>query len=390
MAELVGKGTGVCEGKGGSLHLADFAVGCMGESRTVSSIPIAAVASLSARTLRNGRVVLRREAPPGTRGTPSAGRPGAAARMRGVQVWRAPEEVPEGLDPAVVSVGVFDGVHRGHRVVLDRAVARARAERAVAVAVTFDPHPVEVVRPGVRVPRLATLERRLALLGGTGVDAVLVLAFTPGLAALAPEEFAERVLRGRLHAGSVVVGAGFRFGHRARGDVALLERLGFAVEAVPLVPGAAGERVSSSAVRAAISEGRLADALAGLGHPWVLDGVVVPGDRRGRTLGYPTANVAAAAGLLLPADGVYAGRLQVGGAWLPAAVSVGANPTFGDVAERRVEAHVIDRDDLDLYGERVALELVARLRGMERFDGLDPLLAQMADDVAVARAVLAR
>lgn len=302
-----------------------------------------------------------------------------------MQVWAGLDAVPAGAGPSVVSIGVFDGVHRGHAAVLGRAVALARQAGRAAVAVTFDPHPVEVVRPGVHVPRLTTLSRRVALIAELGIDACLVLPFTAELASLPAPVFADSVLRAALNAAEVVVGADFRFGHRAAGDVQTLRDLGFAVDAI--APVGNGERWSSTAVRTALERGRVEDAAVILGRPHRLEGVVVRGDQRGRELGYPTANLAVVGGLLVPADGVYAGWLGVQGERLPAAISVGANATF-DGVERRVEAYALDRADLDLYDEPASLDLVTRLRPMVRFDGVEPLLAQMARDVAEARAVL--
>lgn len=302
-----------------------------------------------------------------------------------MQRWDGLEAVPSTLVSTVASIGVFDGVHRGHAAVLTRAVATAQARGALAVVVTFDPHPIEVVRPGVQVPRLTTLERRVELFSGLGLDGCLVLPFTPDLASLTPAEFATQVLADALHAEAVVVGADFRFGYKAAGDLETLRDQGFDVTGVE--PVGDGERWSSTRIRQALEQGAVEDASTALGRPHRLDGTVVQGDRRGRELGYPTANLQVAPGLLVPADGVYAGWLVVEGTPLPAAVSVGANATFGGV-ERRVEAYVLDRDDLDLYGATVSLDLVVRLRAMERFDSVQPLLAQMAADVAQARAVL--
>ena len=306
-----------------------------------------------------------------------------------MQRWDGLGEVPEDLAASVVSVGVFDGVHRGHAAVVGAAVDAARELDTRAVVATFDPHPVEVLRPGVRVPRLATLDRRLELLGELGVDAVLVLPFTTELAELGPEEFVDAVLVTALRARGVVVGGDFRFGHRASGDVPLLERLGeakgFEVRAVAPVGDA--DRWSSTRAREALAAGLVADAERILGRPHRLEGTVVRGEQRGRELGYPTANIATPEELLVPADGVYAGWLRLGSQALPAAASIGTNPTF-DGSARTVEAYVLDRDDLDLYGARVGLDLVARLRGMERFAGVPELKAAMARDVEQARFLL--
>lgn len=308
-----------------------------------------------------------------------------------VQVWEGPEGVPAGWGRCVVTVGVFDGVHRGHRAVVDATVRRARADGVPAVAITFDPHPVAVLRPESAPALLTSVRQRAGLLAAAGVDAVWVVPFTRAFAALEPEAFAAEVLRGRLHAVAVVVGEDFRFGHRAAGDVGLLrhlgDRLGFAVEAVAL-SGSAGVRWSSTAARQALAEGDVDAAARILGHPPRVDGPVVVGDRRGRALGYPTANLAPGYPAALPADGVYAGWLiRADGTRLPAAVSVGTNPTF-DGRQRRVEAYALDRDDLDLYGEHVTVEFTARLRGQERFADVEALRRQMAADVAAARPLL--
>jgi riboflavin kinase/FMN adenylyltransferase len=304
--------------------------------------------------------------------------------------WRGLEQVPEDLGRSAVSIGVFDGVHRGHAAVLGAAVRAAGADGLLPVVVTFDPHPVEVLRPEVRVPRLATLERRLQLLEQLGVEAVLVLPFTEQTAAEPPEQFVAEVLVDALHAGRVVVGSDFRFGHKAAGDVPLLRTLGaaagFTVDAVePL--GEGGQRWSSTSIRQALAEGRVEDAAVALGRPHRLVGMVERGEQRGRELGYPTANIAVAEGLLVPADGVYAGWLLTGSERLAAAVSVGSNPTF-DATERTVEAYALDRDDLDLYGQPVALDLTSHLRAMERFAGVAELQSAMARDVERARVLL--
>ncbi len=311
--------------------------------------------------------------------------------------WTGVSDVPEGWGPSVVTVGTFDGVHRGHQHLVGRAVARARALGVAAVAVTFHPHPAAVLRPERAPTVLAPLERRLDLLAELGLDAALVLAFTRELAAEPPGQFVDEVLAGPLRARAVVVGEGFRFGHRAAGDVALLAALGrergFDVDAVPRVGDERGGW-SSSLVRRLVADGDVVGARRVLGRDHRVEGLVVHGDARGRTLGYPTANLAAepaVGGAAVPADGVYAGRLTVLGpqpsAPLPAAVSIGTNPTFGGTS-RRVEAYVLDRTDLDLYDRRVAVDLVELLRPTLAFASVEELLAQMALDVDRARAVL--
>jgi riboflavin kinase / FMN adenylyltransferase len=304
-------------------------------------------------------------------------------------------EVPSGWQPSVVTIGVFDGVHLGHRALLD-AARRRSMERGLSgawvpvVAVTFDPHPNEVVREGSHPPLLATVDHRVELLYDAGADAVVVLPFTPEMAQLTPEEFARQVLADRLHAVAVVVGRNFRFGHRASGTVDTLaelgQRLGFEVDVVDLVTGEGdgGEVAwSSSYVRQCVKEGDVEAASAVLGRLHRITGTVVHGDHRGRGLGYPTANLAPSRHAAVPADGVYAGWLVAladDHRW-PAAISIGTNPTF-DGETRRVEAYVLGRDDLELYGLDVGLDFQARLRATLRFDSVEDLLAQMADDVA--------
>lgn len=323
-----------------------------------------------------------------------------------MQVFTGLEQVPAAFGPSVVTIGNFDGVHRGHQAVLGRLVRLARADGRRAVALTFDPHPAVVHRPASAPDLLTGLTDRLDLLARTGLDATLVVPYTLELAALTPEEFVTRYLTGALGARTVVVGHDVRFGKGNVGTLATMVELGgahgFEVVAVDDVgqclPGDDGSthRWSSSAARALLAEGDVAGAAEVLGRPHRVRGTVVHGDARGRELGFPTANLGAIEGMV-PADGVYAGRLLRPGlaaaspghpdADLPAAISIGTNPTF-DGVERRVEAYVLDRDDLDLYDEPVVLDLVARLRPTLRFDGIDPLVAQMHEDVAQARRVL--
>jgi riboflavin kinase/FMN adenylyltransferase len=316
-----------------------------------------------------------------------------------VQRFNGLDAVPGDFGPSVVSIGNFDGVHRGHRAVLEGVVARARARGLAAVAVTFEPHPVAVLFPERAPAVLTTLEHRLELLEETGLDAVLVLEFTLEFAQWSPERFVREVFVDALHAQVVVVGRDTRFGHRNSGDVSTLRELGaelgFSVEVLQDVGAdGTGPRWSSSRVRELLAEGDVAGAAQLLGRPHRVTGIVVHGDHRGRELGYPTANLSQDAQGQVPADGVYAGRLlrlgaprQAPDAVMPAAISVGTNPTF-DGVQRRVEAYVLDRDDLDLYGESVAVEFVERLRPTLRFDGVEALVTQMALDVARSREVL--
>lgn len=288
---------------------------------------------------------------------------------------------------AVLCIGVFDGVHRGHRALLDEGLRQARSLDLPLTAVTFDPHPMAVVAPGSVPASLATLEHRIALLHEAGADDVHVLAFDHQMAALTPREFIERELVGHLGARAVVVGEDFRFGHGAAGSVRTLEdegaRLGFTATGVPLV-GTGTERWSSTAIRRLVEAGDVAGAAIALGRLYAMDGEVVHGDHRGRELGYPTANLAWAQNPVVPADGVYAGWLVDAGERLPAAISVGRNPQF-DGRDRRVESYVIDRADLDLYGHPVRVEFLERLRGQETFSDVPALIEQMERDVDHAR-----
>ncbi|MGH3423283.1 MAG: bifunctional riboflavin kinase/FAD synthetase, partial [Nocardioidaceae bacterium] len=260
--------------------------------------------------------------------------------------------------PSVVTIGTFDGVHRGHQYVLGRARDLSESlgpgARLPVLAVTFDPHPMRVFAPDRAPVQVTSVGRRIELLKAAGADEVLVLAFDRQMAALTPQEFVERVLVDELHVAGVVVGENFRFGARAAGDVGFLRecslRYGFSVVGLELE--GAEQPWSSTYVRAAIADGDVAEAARALGRFHAVGGVVVEGDRRGREMGFPTANVPASTEVAVPADGVYAGwlrRLDVDGAPMPAAISVGTNPTF-DGVERRVEAYVLDRDDLELYG----------------------------------------
>jgi len=313
------------------------------------------------------------------------------------------DSIPGDWGRSVVCIGVFDGVHRGHRVIIDATRRLADEIGGRVVAVTFDPHPSAVVRPDTQPRMLSTLDHRVALLADAGVDAVLVLTFTTDLATWTPAEFVDRVLVRGLHASAVVVGEGFRFGHRAAGDVALLEKLGaaddFVVAPLSLEVGAVVEHGdtgevpwSSTYIRQCVLEGDVAEAARALQRPHRVEGVVVHGDHRGRELGYPTANLDPVEHAAVPADGVYAGWLVRGegsdSVSLPAAISIGTNPTF-DGVELRVEAYVLDRTDLELYGEHVAFDFVERLRPTLKFDGVEALLAQMKKDVDEARVILA-
>jgi riboflavin kinase / FMN adenylyltransferase len=288
-------------------------------------------------------------------------------------------------------VGMFDGVHRGHRALLDRVAAEAAGRGLPAAAVTFDRHPLAVLRPGSEPPLLTTLDRKVELLGEAGMEVVLVLAFTKELSEVGAEAFAAEVLFDALAARAVVVGENFRFGHKAAGDPDLLGELGRArgVEVVAVPLHADGDEVvSSTRVRAELAKGDVAAAAASLGRPYAVEGEVVVGDRRGGPLlGMPTANLEVPAGIALPADGVYAGHLTdgAGGPTRPAAISVGTNPQFG--TDRRVEAHVLDFDG-DLYGHRVSVDFHDHLRDQAVFPGVDELVTQMRADINQVRRLL--
>jgi riboflavin kinase/FMN adenylyltransferase len=306
--------------------------------------------------------------------------------------WRGYEAVPSGWGRSVVTIGVFDGVHRGHQAIIGHAVKRAFDLDLQSVVITFDPHPSEVVRPGSHPAVLTEPVRKAELVEQLGVDALCVIPFTPAFSKLSPEAFVHDVLVESLHATVVVVGDNFRFGHKAAGDVTLLEGLGrsfgFTVEESPLV-SADGVVFSSTYIRSCVDAGDVRAAAAALGRPHRLAGVVVRGDRRGREIGFPTANLMVHRYAAVPADGIYAARLIRGGRHageLPAAVSIGTNPTFSG-RERRVEAYVLDFDG-DLYGERVGLDFVARLREQRVYETLEPLVAQIREDVEQTRALL--
>jgi riboflavin kinase/FMN adenylyltransferase len=304
--------------------------------------------------------------------------------------WRGFESVPAGWGRCVVTIGVYDGVHRGHQVTLGHVIDRAHSADLPSVVVTFEPHPLTVLRPGTQVPVLTPIAMKAELLEGLGIDALCIVPFTHAFSRLEPDEFAHHMLVANLHAAAVVVGANFRFGHRAVGDVALLSDLGrqygFAVESIDLA-GAADTTWSSTYIRSCIEAGDVAAAAAALSRPHRVEGVVVRGDRRGRELGFPTANLEPLPMSAVPGDGVYAGWMHLGSEQVPAAISIGTNPTF-EGRSRRVEAYAIDREDLDLYGAHAGFSFVDRVRDMVKFDSVDALVAQMTDDVKTCREIL--
>lgn len=307
-----------------------------------------------------------------------------------MQRWRGYDAVPGGWGRSVVTIGVFDGVHRGHQEIIGYAVKQARELGLQSVVVTFDPHPAEVVRPGSHPPVLTEPERQAELIEGLGVDVLCVVPFTQEFSRLSPEAFAHDVLVTNLHAALVVVGENFRFGHKAAGDVALLvelgRRFGFGVTTAPLV-AADGTLFSSTYIRACVAAGDVAAAAAALGRPHRLEGVVVRGDRRGQELGFPTANLWHGRYAAVPADGIYAAWCEYRGERHMAAVSIGTNATFAG-RDRRVEAYLLDFEG-DLYGERVALDFIGYLREQRTYQSAGALVDQIHEDVAQTRAALA-
>ncbi|MCQ4119391.1 bifunctional riboflavin kinase/FAD synthetase [Rhodococcus tibetensis] len=314
--------------------------------------------------------------------------------------WRGLDEVPADWGRCVLTIGVFDGVHRGHAQLISRAVSAARKRGIPSVLMTFDPHPMEVVRPGSHPAQLTTLARRAELAEDLGIDVFCVMPFTAEFMKLTPERYAHEILVERLHVAEVVVGENFTFGKKAAGNVDLLrqigDRFGFAVDGVTLLAEHA-VTFSSTYIRSCVDAGDMAAATEALGRPHRVEGVVVHGDGRGRQLGYPTANVAPPMYAAIPADGVYAAWFTVlghgvdlgtvtSGERYMAAVSVGTNPTFSG-RTRTVEAFVLDRE-ADLYGQHVAVDLVERLRGMEKFDSVDDLIVAMGRDAERSREIL--
>jgi riboflavin kinase/FMN adenylyltransferase len=283
----------------------------------------------------------------------------------------------------VVVIGVFDGVHKGHQSILDRAKEIADGRKIIAL--TFDPHPTTVFAPDRAPTLLTTLADRVVLLKIHGADQVAVMKFDEKFAAMSPEDFVNQILIKQLEAGDVIVGENFTYGHKAAGNVETLKaHTEFKVHALGLHSDET-EPVSSTRIRTAITKGDVETARLLLSRPHRLDGVVVHGEARGREIGYPTANLGNIDGQTIPADGIYAGWLTVGIDRWPAAISIGTNPTFEGVRGRQVEAYALDQVDLDLYTKSATIEFGWRLRETLKFDGLAPLLEQMAKDCAEAR-----
>jgi riboflavin kinase/FMN adenylyltransferase len=291
------------------------------------------------------------------------------------------DEVPDADEGRAIAMGTFDGVHLGHRRVIESARQWARNHGARASVVTFDPHPLQILRPEDPPKRLTTTGVKAGLVEQLGMDEMIVIPFTRELSMVEPEAFCRDTLTGRLGARHVSVGENFRFGHGAAGDADFLRaHHEFETSVVPLIESS-GETVSSSRIRDLVSSGAVRDAAKLLGGPFVLEGTVVEGDARGRELGMPTANLETPPDLVVPAPGIYAARARIGGREkFPAAVSIGVRPTFEDAGEQRVEAHLIGLED-DLYGRTMQLEFLDRLRDEERFDSAEELTAQMRKDV---------
>ncbi len=289
----------------------------------------------------------------------------------------------------VVALGNFDGVHLGHQAVLRRAVEEGRKRGVRVVAATFDPHPRVVLTPGEQPKLLSTLELRREALLRYGADEVWVIPFDEELSAKSPEEFVLDVLVGEIWAQAVVVGENFRFGHRAAGDVGDLERImrrfGRQACAVPVRSEDGEVGISSTRIRELVAGGEVEEAAKLLGRPYVLRGVVVVGEKRGRSIGFPTANVLPDAAVVVPGRGVYAGFVRVGKDLHAAATNVGVAPTF-EGRESRVEAHLLGFEG-DLYGLVVDVSFVRRIRPEKRFSGVDELRAQIARDVEEARRI---
>lgn len=308
------------------------------------------------------------------------------------------EAVPAGYGPSAVTIGKFDGVHTGHRGVLARLSAVAAEHSLRSVVVTFDRHPLSLLAPAFCPSPLVSNAQKRELLAEVGIDATLMLTFDQALADLEPAEFVQRVLVDALGARIVLAGSDFKFGRKGAGDVAMLRELG-AVHGFEVVliddvrageerPGATERRASSTWIREALEAGRVVEAGRVLGRCPVVRSVVIEGERRGRELGYPTANLdPARLEGFLPADGVYAAWATVDGIRYPAAVSIGNNPTFDGVPQHQAEAHLLDVD-LDLYGRTIELEFVDFVRGMEKFDSLDALVEKIRDDADEARRIL--
>ncbi|MEO6942012.1 MAG: bifunctional riboflavin kinase/FAD synthetase [Terrimesophilobacter sp.] len=312
-----------------------------------------------------------------------------------MEVYTRLEDIPSGFGPTAVTIGKFDGVHLAHQHMILRLLADARANSLVPTVLTFDRNPLSVLAPEACPLDLVSNAQKLELLERGGVAATVMLEFNRAFSENSPREFVERMLVAALRAKVVLVGEGFRFGHRGAGNDAMLEEfgreMGFRVDILPRVERD-GRRVSSTWVRELLDAGDVRGAGEVLGRRPEIRGTVVRGAQRGRELGFPTANLAPGAEGFVPADGVYAAWAVVDGVKYRAAVSIGNNPTFEGVPDRQVEAHLLGQGsgtaDLDIYGKSLELQFVERLRGMVAFDGLENLIAGITDDVARVRVML--
>jgi riboflavin kinase/FMN adenylyltransferase len=308
-----------------------------------------------------------------------------------MHLYTSLDQVPEGFGPSAVTIGKFDGVHSGHRAVIGELISLAQSQELVPTVVTFDRHPLALLRPESCPESLISNEQKIERLADAGVQATLILTFDRAFSQQTPEDFVKRVLVDALHARIVFVGSDFRYGTKGGGNVETLTaagiHYGFEVHLVDDVRAREGRRASSTWIREELAAGHIREATELLGALPSVRSTVVHGEMRGRELGFPTANLKPDPEGLIPADGVYAGWLTVDGVTYPAAISVGNNPTFEGVPARQVEAYVLDQD-IDLYGKTVEVAFVDRVRGMTKFDGIDELIAGIGSDVLRVREIL--
>jgi riboflavin kinase/FMN adenylyltransferase len=308
-----------------------------------------------------------------------------------VRVFEALTDVPEDFGPSAVTIGKFDGVHAGHRAVISELRSVAAERELTSVVVTFDRHPLSLLNPEKCPDSLVSNAQKLEKLDGTGIDAMLMLTFDRRLSEEPAEEFVLNVLVGALRVRVLLVGADFRFGARGAGDVSLLRSMGaqhgFEVRLIEEVRPNGGRKASSTWIRELLGEGRVAEAAELLGALPSVRSTVVHGKKRGRELGYPTANLSPDLEGFIPADGVYATWATIEGTRYGAAVSIGNNPTFEGIPDKQVEAHLFDQE-LDLYGKTIVIEFVDYIRGMNQFANADALVRQMEDDEFRIRAIL--
>ena len=308
-----------------------------------------------------------------------------------MQFFGSLAELPGDFGPSAVTIGKFDGVHAGHRRVITQLCEAAEPAGLVSTVLTFDRHPLALLNPEKVPTSLTSAAQKREILESTGVGALVMVEFTEEFSQLSAEDFIKRVLVDAVRARVVFVGVDFRFGHRGRGDVDLLVERGrdngFDVHIIEPVRPEGDRVISSSWIRDLLSEGRVDEAAKLLERLPSVRGEVVHGEQRGRALGYPTANLSANLEGFIPADGIYAAHATVGGRTMPAAVSIGNNPTFDGVAEKQVEAHILD-EDLDLYGATLEISFVEYIRGMAKFDSVPDLVAQIGRDEARTREIL--